>query len=80
LRNLFNNIAPPPCTRKLQALCGPATRVLVTYEPRLPEVRAALVGAAQARFGAAFRALSAADLPENWAPSHIEAFEMHLLP
>lgn len=59
------------------ALCGPETRVLVTYEWRLPEVREALLGAARARFSDV-RVLAAEELPEGWRTQHVEAFEMRL--
>ena len=61
------------------ALAGPSTRVLVTYEFRIAEVREALLGAARARF-ASVRVLPAEELPEGWRTQHVEAFEMRLAP
>ena len=66
-------------SRHTQALCDAHTRVLITYEWRLPEVRAALLGAARARFGTV-RVLPPEDLPAGWRTSHVEAFEMRLEP
>jgi hypothetical protein len=51
--------------------------VLITYEWRLPEVRAALLGAARARFGSV-RVLAREELPEGWRTDHVETFEMAL--
>lgn len=51
--------------------------MLITYEWRIPAVRAALLGAARARFGSV-RVLPAGELPEGWRTDHVEAFEMHL--
>ncbi|KAI8467939.1 MAG: hypothetical protein J3K34DRAFT_523316 [Monoraphidium minutum] len=58
-------------------LCDSHTRVLITYEWRLPEVREALLGAARARFGAV-RVLPPEELPEGWRTQHVETFEMRL--
>lgn len=59
------------------ALCDSHTLVLVTYEWRLPEVRAALLGAARSRFGHV-RILGQDELPEGWRTQHVETFEMRL--
>ena len=71
------NLTPTACGTLAQALCDADTWVLITYEWRLPEVRAALLGAARARFGTV-RVLSPEELPEGWRTQHVEAFEMRL--
>jgi hypothetical protein len=67
----------PPQPAPTQALCDPHTLVLVTYEWRLPEVREALLTAANNRFGYV-RVMSQDELPEGWRTTHVETFEMRL--
>lgn len=61
----------------MAALADAHTRVLITYEWRLPEVRAALIGAARSHFGSV-RVLPPEELPPGWRTTHVETFEMRL--